>query len=225
MSVRQGLLALLAERPMYGYQLRQEFESRTGGTWPLNIGQVYTTVNRLVRDGLVVETDRREDGSVVYALAGPGHDEVRRWWSTPVPRTSPGRDEVAIKLALAVTGPGVDTTAVIQHQRQESVRALQEYTRLKARVPDPPEPADLAWLLVLDNLVFAAEAEVRWLDHVEQRLVRTLAHPVPGAHGTATASGTGSTADRAPAQGPDPAATPPLGDFRERRPSETGGAR
>jgi len=44
MSIRRGLLALLAQEPMYGAQLRSEFESRTGGTWPLNVGQVYTTL-------------------------------------------------------------------------------------------------------------------------------------------------------------------------------------
>ena len=51
MSIRRGLLALLAQEPMYGAQLRTEFESRTGGTWPLNVGQVYTTLSRLERDG------------------------------------------------------------------------------------------------------------------------------------------------------------------------------
>ncbi len=53
MSVRSGLMALLAEGEKYGAQLRSEFETRTGGTWPLNVGQVYTTLDRLVRDGLV----------------------------------------------------------------------------------------------------------------------------------------------------------------------------
>ena len=53
MSIRQGILAMLAAGPRYGYQLRTEFEERTGGTWPLNIGQVYTTLSRLERDGLV----------------------------------------------------------------------------------------------------------------------------------------------------------------------------
>ncbi|MDH4147522.1 MAG: PadR family transcriptional regulator, partial [Acidimicrobiia bacterium] len=54
MSIRHGLLALLSEGPKYGAQLRTEFEERTGATWPLNVGQVYTTLSRLERDGLVV---------------------------------------------------------------------------------------------------------------------------------------------------------------------------
>src|SRR4051812_46691476 len=116
MSVRQGLLALLAQQPMYGYQLRQQFEARTGGTWPLNIGQVYTTLNRLQRDGLVTEAGDNADGSTIYELTDAGRAEVARWWSTPVERSSPARDELAIKLALAVTAPGVNVREVVQAQ-------------------------------------------------------------------------------------------------------------
>ena len=174
MSVRQSLLALLAEQDRYGYQLRQEFELRTGGTWPINIGQVYTTINRLQRDGLVVEADRQDDGSVVYRLTEQGRAEAAKWWSTPVDRAAPAREELAIKLALAITSPEVDVRAVLQQQRTESLRALQTYTALKRRIPDPAVGSDLARLLVLDNLIFAVEAEVRWLDHTEQRLI---AHP------------------------------------------------
>jgi DNA-binding PadR family transcriptional regulator len=175
MSIRNGILALLAERPMYGYQLRQEFEARTGGTWPLNIGQVYTTIARLERDLLVVQDgDHEDDGSVVYRLTEAGRAEADQWWTRPVERGAPARDELAIKLALAVTAPGVDVTAVVQRQRTESLRALQQYTRLKARTADGPH--ELSWQLVLDSMVFAAEAEVRWLDHVEQRLVAARQH-------------------------------------------------
>jgi DNA-binding PadR family transcriptional regulator len=165
---------------MYGYQLRQEFEGRTGATWPLNIGQVYTTLSRLQRDGLVVERERH-DGSVVYGLTGAGREEVARWWSTPVERGAPARDELAIKLALAVTVPGVDVTAVVQRQRAETLHALQEYTILTARALDDVERdgagGHLSWLLILDSLVFGAEAEVRWLDHVEQRLAAAARTP------------------------------------------------
>jgi len=173
------MLALLAEGDGYGYHLRAEFEGRTGGTWPLNIGQVYTTLSRLQRDGLVREAGRQADGSVLYTLTEAGRDEVQRWWHTPVDRGSAPRDEVAIKLAMAVTSPGVDVAEVLQRQRAESLRALQHYTRLQARIPDPPKDADLAWLLVLDSLVFAAEAEARWLDHVEQRLRLHAQHRAP----------------------------------------------
>jgi len=175
MSIKQSLLALLEQRPMYGYQLRAEFESRTGATWPLNVGQVYTTLSRLERDGLVAPAGTDTDGHAVYRITDSGRAEVADWFRTPVSRSSPPRDELAIKLAMAVTVPGVDVRAVVQAQRTATLRALQDYTRLKADARPTGSPGsggDLAWLLVLDSLVFAAEAEVRWLDHCESRLAR-----------------------------------------------------
>lgn len=188
MSVRQALLALLEEGPMYGYQLRTEFERRTGATWPLNVGQVYTTLARLERDGLVAGAGDDGDGHVVYEVTSAGREEVATWFTTPVGRTAPPRDELAIKLALAVTVPGVDVGSVIQQQRSATISALQDYTRLK-RDRDPAGAdqggADLAWGLVLESLIFAAEAEVRWLDHCEARLRRAaLEAPAPTPAGT-----------------------------------------
>jgi DNA-binding PadR family transcriptional regulator len=174
MSVRQALLALLEQGPMYGYQLRSEFERRTGATWPLNVGQVYTTLTRLERDGFVEESGADGEGHVVYRVTEAGREQVATWFTTPVARTQPPRDELAIKLALAVTVPGVDIGTVIQQQRSATMVALQDYTRLTrdGRAAAPAEPADMAWSLVLDSLVFSAEAEIRWLDHCEARLRR-----------------------------------------------------
>jgi DNA-binding PadR family transcriptional regulator len=173
MSIRQAMLALLEQEPMYGYQLRVEFERRTGSTWPLNVGQVYTTLARLERDGLVEGTGSDDEGHLMYRVTEPGRVEVASWFTTPVARTQPARDELAIKLALAVTVPGVDVSTVIQRQRSTTMAALQDYTRLKHTGPDNTDASpDLAWGLVLDSLVFAAEAEIRWLDHCEARLRR-----------------------------------------------------
>jgi DNA-binding PadR family transcriptional regulator len=186
MSIRQAMLAILEQGPMYGYQLRAEFEQRTGETWPLNIGQVYTTLTRLERDGLVEvvghggaddeaeQADQSDRQHVSYRATEAGRSEVSEWFATPVPRSQPPRDELAIKLALAVTLPGVDVATIIQRQRSATMSSLQDYTRLKrtGRAARPEEPADLAWSLVLDALVFDAEAEVRWLDHCEARLRR-----------------------------------------------------
>ena len=142
----------------------------------LNVGQVYTTLTRLERDGLVEADGADGEGHVIYRVTEAGRDEVAAWFTTPVPRTQPPRDELAIKLALAVTMPGVDVGRVIQQQRSATMAALQDYTRLKrGRAADLQEPADMAWTLVLDSLVFAAEAEVRWLDHCEARLARAAA--------------------------------------------------
>ncbi|ASU85546.1 PadR family transcriptional regulator [Nocardiopsis gilva YIM 90087] len=187
MSVRQGLLALLAEGPKHGYQLRAEFEVRTGGTWPLNIGQAYTTLQRLHRDGLVEPVSGGAEGDPErFELTETGRGEVTAWWETPVERGAPARDELAIKLALAVTTPGVDVRGIVDRQRSETLRCLQDYTRLKMPRHDAPEPssmeADLAWHLILDSLIFAAQAEIQWLDHVEARVARaalSAAHTAP----------------------------------------------
>jgi DNA-binding PadR family transcriptional regulator len=174
MSVKHGLLALLERGPMYGYQLRVAFEEACGGTWPLNIGQVYTTLSRLERDGLVRSLPESVEGQRPYEITGDGRKELTGWFSTPVSRGDRPRDELAIKLALALTTPGVDVQAVVQTQRTATLRSMQEYTRLKATTT----PADLSWLLVLDALLFQAEAEVRWLDHCEASVVRYSPPPV-----------------------------------------------
>jgi DNA-binding PadR family transcriptional regulator len=174
MSVKHGLLALLERGPMYGYQLRVAFEESTGGTWPLNIGQVYTTLSRLERDGLVRPLPENDAGQRPYQITGAGRAELAAWFTTPISHRDRPRDELAIKLALALTTPGVDVPAVVQAQRGATMRTLQEYTRLKARAG---QPADLSWLLVLDAMLFQAEAEVRWLDHCEASLVRYTPPP------------------------------------------------
>lgn len=177
MSIRHSLLALLQDRPRYGYQLRTEFEERTGSSWPVNIGQVYTTLDRLARDGLIRNEGGDGEGHVIYSITQTGLAEVRGWFASAVGRANPPRNELAIKLALGLTLPGVDVGAIIQAQRLVSVKALQEYTRARRDMAAQQRPADTARLLVLDSLVFQAEAEVRWLDLCEARLMQSAGPP------------------------------------------------
>ncbi len=169
MSIRHGLLALLERGPSHGYQLRAHFDAATGATWPLNVGQVYTTLDRLERDGLVAQDGAPDDdGRIAYRITDDGRRELTTWFTSPVTRQGAPRDELAIKLALAVVTPGVDVVAVVQTQRRATVTGLQELTRLKARSSGP---GGVPWRLVLESMVFHAEAEVRWLDHCEEQLV------------------------------------------------------
>jgi len=163
MSVRHSLLALLERGPMHGYGLKSEFEAATGQLWPLNDGQVYTTLTRLERDGLV-EADTETDGQRSYRLTGAGRQELDAWFSRAVRRDLVPRQELAIKLIFAVRSPSADVHQVIQRQRAATMRSLQELTRLKG------DGDDLAWTLTLDGLLFQGEAEVRWLDLCEARL-------------------------------------------------------
>jgi DNA-binding PadR family transcriptional regulator len=188
MSIRQGILAMLADGPRHGYQLRVDFETRTGSTWPLNIGQVYTTLSRLERDRLVVALDDGDDTQKRYALTDQGRAELAAWFSTPVHREDRPRDELAIKLAMAAELPGTDLHAVVQAQRTDTMRALQDYTRLRRTHDD--DAGDIAWPIVLDSLIYATEAEIRWLDACEERLARRPASPptapAPAADQTST---------------------------------------
>jgi DNA-binding PadR family transcriptional regulator len=167
-SVRHSLLALLSGGPMHGYGLKTEFETATADVWPLNVGQVYTTLGRLERDGLVT-AEAEADGQKLYEITGAGRDELRRWFETPVQREMIPRQELAIKLVFAMRSGMADVAAVAAQQRIATVRALQDLTRLKA---DAEAKGDTAWLLILDGLVFQAEAETRWLDLCEARLAK-----------------------------------------------------
>src|SRR4051794_29387022 len=174
MSIRHGLLALLERGPRHGYQLRSEFDAATGATWPLNVGQVYSTLDRLERDGLVGQDGHPDaEGRIAYRITDLGRHELATWFASPVTRQGAPRDELAIKLALAVTTPGVDVVSVVQTQRVATMTSLQELTRLKTRADG--DPGDLAWSLVLDALLFRAEAETRWLDPCGPRAPRAAA--------------------------------------------------
>lgn len=205
MSIRQGLLTLLDRGPVHGYQLRHDFEAATGSTWPLNVGQVYSTLSRLERDGLVTADASAvatgPDAQRVYSITRAGRDEVRAWFTTPVTGDAPPRNELAIKLALAATTPGVDMAAVIQIQRRATMLSLQDFTRARERAGD-----DLAWQLVADSLIFSSEAEIRWLDHCELQLARSrrAANPEAAAILDRSASPVNTLAQNPPAH--DPAA-------------------
>ncbi|MDB5578656.1 MAG: PadR family transcriptional regulator [Bradyrhizobium sp.] len=180
MSVRMSLLAILDQGPCYGYQLRAEFERRTGSAWPLNVGQIYNTLDRLERDELVRKADIDADGQNYYEITEAGHQQVVEWLNSPIVKTAGARDELAIKLAIAVTLPGVNIADVIQVQRQATLVAMQDLTRAKNASEEPESTEQLAWLLMADSLIFTAEAEVRWLDHSETRLNNAIAAGLVG---------------------------------------------
>ena len=168
MSVRHALLALLSSGPKYGLQLRNSFEARTGEVWPLNVGQVYTTLQRLERDGMVESDGAGEGGQKAFAITANGLDELLRWLETPDGGAPPPRDELLIKVLVAAEVPGVAVHDVIQVHRRLLVETMQRYTRLKANAPD----GDVALALVVDAELFRIEAAVRWLDSADARLRR-----------------------------------------------------
>lgn len=169
MTVRNSLLALLADHPAHGYGLKSTFEESTAGAWPLNVGQVYTTLARLERDGLVEPEAAGAGPRQTWRLTEAGRAALGEWYATPVVEDPPARDELAIKVLLAVAADAVDVSEILQRQRVASLERLQELTRLKAKA-DPED--ELPWVLLLDALILKAKAEVDWLDLCEERLRR-----------------------------------------------------
>ena len=169
MSVRHALLALLSEGPKYGLQLREEFESGTGEVWPLNVGQVYTTLQRLERDGLVESDDTTEIGPQKgFRITAAGAEELTAWLRTPPDLSSPPRDELVIKVLVALRVPGVDVHEVLQVHRRYLVELMQQWTRLKEDEAD----YDLSLALVVDAELFRLDSVIRWLDSADGRLKR-----------------------------------------------------
>jgi DNA-binding PadR family transcriptional regulator len=182
MSVRHALLALLSEGPKYGLQLREEFEARTGEVWPLNVGQVYTTLQRLERDGLVESEDSADAGPQKgFRITEAGARELAGWLRTPPDLTSPPRDELVIKILVALRVPDTDVHEVIQVHRRYVVELMQQWTRLK----EDESESDLNLALVIDAELFRLDAVVRWLDSADGRLKRAALDPPAAAPSTA----------------------------------------
>ena len=177
MSIKLALLSLLADHPRGVGQLRHDFQDITTHTWPVNVGQVFQTIQRLERDGLIAhhgseigETGRSAE---IYAITQAGRDVVHDWLTTASMRPRDDRDELVIKIAIAAQLAVSDTTMVnlrelIQTQRRATMSELREITRLKAQTPAEQS----AERLLYERRIFDLEAEARWLDHVE-----TLATP------------------------------------------------
>jgi len=169
MGVREGLLALLDGEPRHGYQLKTEFEATTGGVWSLNIGQVYTTLDRLARDGRVEVEPGDDAGRRTYSITEGGRAELARWLDASPADAPPPRDELLLKVLIALGTPNVDARAVIQSQRTGLVEALQAHRRrLRAQAHGDN---GLVGRLVVDALVLRLEADLRWLDLCEERLI------------------------------------------------------
>ncbi len=174
MSVRHALLALLSEGPKYGLRLREEFEAGTGEVWPLNIGQVYTTLQRLERDGLIESDDDEPDSPQKrFRITAEGEHELAAWLRTPPDMSSPPRDELVIKVLVALRMPDTDVHEVIQAHRRYLVELMQQWTRIKEADAD----RDLALGLAVDAELFRLDAVVRWLDAADGRIKRAALEP------------------------------------------------
>ena len=166
------ILAMLASSPAHGYELKRELEQHFGAALPpLNTGQIYTSLARLERDGLVdadrVAQDSRPNKRV-YHLTSEGQAALDEWVAQPTPG-SRLRDEFFMKLILAgrtgIAPPG----ALIERQRAEYLQALRDLDRLASAAGD-----DAAQALLIEGAALHLEADLKWLDLCEQRLTEEV---------------------------------------------------
>lgn len=168
MSMQWTMLAIVAEGPRFGLEIKEVFDRRTGDLWPLNAGQVYSTLSRLEDQGYVALVDAAgPEGQKTYAITEAGRERLERWYSEPAVRRAPMRDETVLKILMANAEPGRDVAAVFTVERMAVLKRLQDLTRLKQK---DPSSTDLGWQCLLDSLIYQAEARIRWLDTCESRL-------------------------------------------------------
>ncbi|WP_434172627.1 PadR family transcriptional regulator [Clavibacter michiganensis] len=169
MSVRHALLAVLTEGTCYGYQLRTEFSRRTGTAAPLNVGQIYNTLDRLERDGLVVKGAMDDAGHVPYTITAAGTAEVEAWLTASVGDVG-ARDELVVKVTLALSLPDADAREVVRIQREGSLAEAAALARARERLEADDDDAALARLLSVEAQEAQVHARLAWLDAAERRI-------------------------------------------------------
>ncbi len=201
MAVREGLLALLREGPRYGYQLKTEFEAATGGVWTINVGQVYTTLERLNRDGLVSLDEG--DEQKLYSITLAGVDELGAWWEAVPTEDPPPRDELMLKMLMAIELGPVHGLDVITKHRTALTSLLQRRRRAATATNSNGSGngngahEGLAAALVADALIVRAEADLRWLDLCEARLLAAGKRPATTASNNHSSTPTVITGQKA----------------------------
>jgi DNA-binding PadR family transcriptional regulator len=180
LTVRHAVLGLLAQHPRHGYELRAAFEAVAGGeeNWDVKPAQVYTTLTRMEKSGLVAEQSVEQDGGPekrIYAITPEGEKTLRDWFAEGTPPEHQ-RDEFFLKLMLALVSGVADPYRLINTQRTFLYRELHALTSQRARL-DPSR--ELAKLLLLDKAASHVEADLRWLDITEARLDEVRRQPLP----------------------------------------------
>ena len=180
MTVRHAVLGLLAQRPRHGYELRAAFEAVAGGSenWDLKPAQVYTTLARMEKSGLVSEQAIEQDGGPekrIYAITPDGEKELRAWFAEDA-LPEHHHDEFYLKLMLALISGAANPYRLIHIQRNSLYRELHAITNQRTRADAGHE---LAKILLLDKAAMHLEADLRWLDMTEGRLDEIRRQPLP----------------------------------------------
>ncbi|MCJ7533697.1 MAG: PadR family transcriptional regulator [Anaerolineales bacterium] len=162
-----ALIGLLARQPLHGYDLKNRLEQALGGNWEINFGQIYTTLGRLERDGLITPGAEVEDGrgKKTYEITDLGRRELETWLAKPVEKGGSLRDEFLVKLIVRHLAGYGDTLAIIAKQRQAYLQQLRELTALATRKKDDPFVS-----LLIEGAILHLQADLRWLDLCDEQL-------------------------------------------------------
>jgi DNA-binding PadR family transcriptional regulator len=161
-----ALLGLLTHDPKHGYDLKNELEQALGGHWEINFGQIYTTLARMERDGLleVVDEDRDGRGKKTYRLTDQGRKELTAWLEEPVEKPRQLRDEFFIKMVIGRLAGQPNPKPMIDRQRQAYLKQLRDLTALARQTEDPNIG------LMVEGAMLHLQADLRWLDLCDDRL-------------------------------------------------------
>ncbi|WP_030623141.1 PadR family transcriptional regulator [Streptomyces sclerotialus] len=174
MSIGHTLLGLLESGPRHGYDLKRAFDEHFGQDRPLHYGQVYSTMSRLLKNGLV-EVDGIEAGAGPerkrYAITDDGVTDVAQWLHRPEKPEPYLQSTLYTKVVLALL-TGRDAAELLDTQRTEHLRLMRGLTERKRK-------GDLADQLICDHALFHLEADLRWLELTAARLDK-LAEAVRG---------------------------------------------
>lgn len=167
MSIGQTFLGLLESQPRHGYDLKRAYDEQFGHGRPLHYGQVYATLSRLLKHGLV-QVDGVEAGDGPdrkrYTITAAGVTDVEQWLAQPEKPDLYLQNTLYAKVVLALlTGRGA--AEILDTQRAEHLRLMRELTRRKLG-------GDFADQLICDYALFHLEADLRWLELTAARLDR-----------------------------------------------------
>ncbi|MCL4395853.1 MAG: PadR family transcriptional regulator [Chloroflexi bacterium] len=180
MPVRHAVLGLLAQRPRHGYELRAAFEAVVGGeeNWDVKPAQIYSTLTRLEKKGLVAEDCVEQDGGPekhIYSITPAGRTALLEWFATGIEREHQ-RDEFFIKLMLSLVSGEANPRVLLQTQRNQLYQEMHAITTQRNGLNPKTE---LARILLLDKAIMHLEADLRWIDMIEGRLDEVTRQPLP----------------------------------------------
>jgi DNA-binding PadR family transcriptional regulator len=168
MSLKYGILGLLVEGPLHGYEVKNRFESLLGGSWEVNFGQVYTTLQRLERDQLVEAAGQRGDrGKQAYRLTDGGRQELDQWLSRPETEPQQLREEIYVKLLLTTRLANGNLDELLAAQRRVYMQRLKDLSELEERARQ--DGRDDLVLLFMGGMLHT-EADLKWTDAIAEEI-------------------------------------------------------